>query len=880
MKSHLNANSRRVRNALYIGSLAMATASMSVAGSAEAATAGQLRPFNIPQSDLHSALMTFADQAGVQLIINGAEVSGMSANGVIGTFDRREALKMLVRSAPVSVRWTGENTVAVRAAPAAPEIKPVGRATSVETPPIAAALTAEEPQKEIIVTARKRSESLREVPVSVQVVGGETLASKSIVQLAEIVPLVPNLRVAAGTSSPFTFIRGFGTGVSLAFEQSVGKFIDNVSYGRDQDARIPVFDVDRVEVLKGPQVLLFGNSTTAGAINITTRKPGATFSADGSAGYEFNSNEVILQGGVTLPLTEYASLRVAGLYDNQSKGWIFNDLTKETEPRNKVYAGRATLRLLPAPDLEIMLKAEVDRVRSNGITLETIRQPTNPLAQFPDIKRDLRRSVNTNVAPFFNPERAEMNNATYQADINYDLGEGTIASVTAYRDMKFLTSLSNGSNIPFFNALIGQSYRQLSQELRYSGKIGKLDLTVGGYYEHGELRSYTTLQVNLALIGQPLASGGFPFANLYLYDHDTDNYSAFADLEYHFTSKFSVAAGARFTSYRKVAAQSSQPTEVVSNYRLSDSRSRLIQAIRTTPAFVGAAIGALRSTPHAFTDLTKKENYLQPQFVARYEIDPDTNLYAKYVRGDKAGGFDQNYAFAARPAGFESERGEALEAGLKGFLGRRTVDYSIVVFRETFSNLQTSVFQSPLVVIANVGEARSQGVELDLGWRLASGLRVTFNGAYLDAKYVDYPGAPCTINQTLATPAGTTCVQNRSGTPAQLASKWSGALGVEYERPIGSGDLTLAVGGNVYARSGYNVSTTNDPLFDAPGNAQIDAHIDIRSSSGGWTASLFGRNLTDFHALDYATTTTFLNGGGMVSSTRGRQLGVRFGFQY
>lgn len=744
--------------------------------------------------------------------------------------------------------------------------------------PTASTAGATEPG-EILVTARKREESIRDVPTSVQVLGGGTLAAKSIVQLTEIVALVPNFRITTATSSPFSFIRGFGSGSALAFEQSVGKFVDNVSYGRDQDARIPIFDIERVEVLKGPQVLLFGNSTTAGAINITTRKPGSQFAADGSAGYEFNNDQFIVQGGVTVPLSETASIRVAGLYDKLAKGWYYNDLRNETEPRNELYGGRVTLRLAPTTDLEVMLKAEVDRVRNSGATLETIRQPTNPLARFPDVALDLRRSVNTGAAPFFNPEMAAMNNETYQGDINYQIGDGSIASVTAYRNMKFLTSLSNGSNLPIFQTLIGQNYRQFSQELRYSGKIGQLDLTVGGYFEHGELRSYTSLQLNLGPIGLPPTSGGFPFANLYLYDHNTNNYSGYVDLQYNFTPEFRIAVGARYTKYKKVASQSSQPTEVVSNYRFSDRRDRLIAAIRLTPAFIGAAQGAARSTPHSFTDLTRDESHLQPQVVAQYEFTPENNIFVKYVRGDKAGGFDQNYASAIRPPGFESERGEAFEAGIKGLVADRTFDYSLVLFRETFTNLQTSVFQSPLVVIANVGKARGQGVELDLGWRLAEGLRATFNGAYLDAKFSNYPGAPCTIGQTLATPPGVTCVQDRSGTPTQLSSKWAGAFGIEYESPLGGG-YTLALGGNVYARSSYNISTTNDPFFQAPGNAQIDAHVDLRRSDGQWNVSLFGRNLTNFHALDYATTTTFLTGGGQVSAGRGRQIGLRLGFKY
>ena len=779
------------------------------------------------------------------------------------------------------------STVALTAGAASPAVAqqtPATQSTAAQSgaaqTTIAGADAGADTLQDIVITARKRAENLRDVPVSVQAVTGNELVTKSITQLPDLVSLVPNFRVSFATSSPFSLIRGFGSGSSLSFEQSVGKFVDNVSYGRDQDARIPLFDVDRVEVLKGPQVLVFGNSTTAGAVSIITRKPGSEFIGDASIGYEFNAHQVIAQGGVTLPIGNSASVRLAGLFDDQSKGWIFNPLTGNTEPRNRNYAGRATLRLAPASGLEILLKAEVDRVKNQGNTIEPIRQPTNALAQFAEVNLDLRRSVNNNVAPFFEPEFARLNNETYQADINYDVLGGTLTSISALRHLRYLTSLTNFASIPIFDALIGQQYRQFSQELRYGGKVGRLDLTVGGYYQHDELRSFTSLGLNLGLIGLPASRGGFPFANLFIYDHNTNSYSAFADFTYHLTDAFSISAGARYTNIKKRASQSSNPANLIPGLGFDFTREQLVASINNSPQYVTAALNAARASPHNFTDLALDEDHLQPQIVGQYEFAPRNMLYVKYVKGAKAGGYDQNYALAARPAPFLSEGGQAVEAGIKGLTANSRFEYSIVAFRETFDNLQVSVFQNPNTVVANIGKARSQGVEAEATLLLARGFRVSTNLAYLDAKYLQFPNAPCTIAQTLATPSGTTCVQDRSNTPTILSSKWTGSLNAQYDQDVLGGDYVLTTGASLYARSRYNASTTNDPLFLVNGYAQIDANIDFKPMDGWWTVSLFGRNLTDYHYIDYATTSTFLTGAGGVSSSRGRQIGLRLSTRF
>lgn len=175
-------------------------------------------------------------------------------------------------------------------------------APQADSPPAEATQPEAGPQ-DIVVTARKRAENLRDVPVAITAIGGEVLQQKNITQVIDLPQITPNFSFSYGAVQPFTFIRGFGSGANASFEQSVGKFIDNVSFGRDQDGRIPIFDLERIEILKGPQVLTFGNSATVGAISMATKKPGRNFEADGSIGYE------ILQSRIPGPGRRY---RAAG----------------------------------------------------------------------------------------------------------------------------------------------------------------------------------------------------------------------------------------------------------------------------------------------------------------------------------------------------------------------------------------------------------------------------------------------------------------------------------------------------------------------------------------------------------------------------------------
>ena len=726
---------------------------------------------------------------------------------------------------------------------------------------------------DIVVTARKRSENQRDVPVSIQTVSGTQLAAAKIVQIIDLQSRVPSLTISTGVTQPFIGIRGFGSGNNQSFEQAVGKFIDNVSYGRDQDARLPLFDIERVEVLKGPQVLLYGNSTTAGALNITTKKPTGHFTANGSVAYEFNQHEVVTQGGVTVPLTPGASLRVSGIYQDLSKGPNYNVATDEHFGQDRNYAGRAILRLTPAPSLEILLKAEYDHIRNKGTVGEGIAQPVVGPPAFLETNLDGRVFSNNDVAPLFQKNFLAINNRTYQADVNLGLLGGTLSSTTAYRKMDVGLASAAGTVQPTFDGFIGYANKQFSEEMRYAGRFHQTDLIIGAFYQNENRRSVTTADFNFAPVLPP-------FALIFASNQKTKSYSAFADVTQHLTEQLSVEIGARYTYLTKRADQLAGTGNIVPNKRFALG----LNVIDPNPAYEPFYQFLAGVPSHAFTGLHFSEKHLQPQAIIQYKVSSKDQIYAKYVRGDKAGGYDIAYQgapgnFSPEGAHFKPEKAESFELGFKGLALDNRLDFALAAYRTTFTNLQASAYvnNGSVTLVTNVGKARSQGFEAEFHFAPAAGLRITGSGSYTDAKYLDFKGGACTRGQVAATFPGP-CSQDLSGTPTSFSSKWSGTFGVDYERPVS--DFVLGGGVLVIGRSKYNPTANNEPLLEQRGFAQIDAHLDLKPANGHWSLSVFGRNLTDKRVIEYGSVAPGTVSGLLAYLSRGRQIGVSAGFNF
>ncbi len=354
------------------------------------------------------------------------------------------------------------------------------------------------------------------------------------------------------------------------------------------------------------------------------------------------------------------------------------------------------------------------------------------------------------------------------------------------------------------------------------------------------------------------------------------SWSAFADFNFRLTEALTVSAGARYTDFEKkggIIRDAGRPPVDVDDF--SDGLDVARQFV--DPAFnnlAGLILGtSLVDLP--FGSIRTTESHFQPQVLLQYDFG-DHMMYAKYVRGTKAGGYDFSFG-GTNPADaiYDPEIATSYEFGAKGTAFTGDLTYTLAIFRIDFKDLQTAVFNQNTLVLNNVGAARSDGVELAVDYRVAQGLRISASANYLDARYLDYPGAACNAIQNLATPMG--CRQDLSGFPTRFASKWAGSLNIDYVETIGN--LDFAVGSSAIARTKYNAGDAADPAQIQSGYVHLGAYASVGPADGPWKAMLFARNLTDRRVLLFGGNTPF-NGTGRNSNLGpGRQIGISLTFK-
>lgn len=731
---------------------------------------------------------------------------------------------------------------------------------------------------EIIVTARRRAESLRDVPISIVAVPSQTLIDRNIVDQQDLVVYIPNFRQTNGSIGTFRFVRGAGSGSNRSFDQAVGSFYDGVYAGRGELARMPFFDVERVEVLRGPQVILFGNSTTAGAINVTTRKPSDNFELDASASYEFKNRELLMQGGMSLPVTEGFALRVAAISQTLDRGYVRTigpSGTVRYDPRFNNQGLRMTAAITPTDDLDITLKYEKNWLGMKGSTLQSI---SNALGN-PAITESVfdRRRFVAQPAPFglgnndgIASDTIELDPETFYANVEYTTGDVTVTSTSAWLRYDFFQSTDGDlSQRSIFNFAQSERYRQFSQELRAAIKFGDIaDVQVGAYYQrdHVDAKGYT--DTNLAANGLPVPA----FSRRNELDQKTRAWSAFADATFHLSPRLRLGLGARYLETRKRVDQIYRAANVGTWEFNPFAETLFIPPLRAN--LFQFAFGI----PHEFRDVKLSERHFMPQGLLQYDVTDDVMAYAKVVRGAKAGGYDWLYAGNTADGGiFKPETATSFELGAKGLFLDRTLSIDLVFYRTDFDDLQVSIFNGNTnFVVGNAAKSRSQGVELETSWRITP--RLTFSGAlaYLDSKYAKFPGAGCYYEQRALMAAGQTCVQDLSGAATPYSSKWSGTTGLEYAAPLGRFKLTSRVDASF--RSSYNPSLNNDPAVQQKGFTLLDARLSLAPEDGPWTLALFGKNLTDRLYTDQTSDTPIITGSRFATTNRGRQIGLQLSF--
>lgn len=720
--------------------------------------------------------------------------------------------------------------------------------------------------EEIVVTAQHRTEHLQDVPISVQVLSGQTIATQNINSLNTLVQLAPSVHISGtggGGRANELFIRGVGSGNNQSFDQSVGMFIDDIYHGRSRTSGSTFLDLERVEILKGPQSTFFGNNAIAGAFNIITRKPGEKFEANARALYG-QDGQYALEGAAGGPVSDTLGLRIAATF-NGLDGWLKNSVTGAKSPNEDNAAGRVTLVYRPDDAFDATLKLEAARKKNAGAWGAQVENCPAPAPFVPDgscaarIAQGLPSGLDNDIVTNSPGDGAKLTTREGLLTMNYRLAGHVLTSVTGYYDYRSKLRIDGDfTPLTLLHINAPERYRQFSQEIRLASPAGQtFEYMVGGYFQSGRLRFSQDFSYNF--LNGPIAAPGSPFAALvpYLpigqttaYHQDETSYAAFGSLTWNVTDRLRLSGGLRGTQVEKDYDQQVFFGTATASY---GGVNPLPAALQPLAAKLG--IGA----PASFVGRRKDHAWL-PSAKAQYDLTPDAMIYASYARGFKSGGFngtDNTGVQANLP--FAPEHVDAYEAGLKSELFNRRLQFNVAAFLSDYKDLQvtTNVTATGNIqsLVRNAAAVRPQGVEVETQWAVTRDLRLSAALTYLDAHYRNYPNANLTILQTFCRktyvapacsglPNPVPASQDLSGRPTQYAPEWGGNITGSYGVDVGS---SLRLSGEVSAifSSDYYLTNVDDPMVHQDGYVKFDARLGIATRDGRWALDLIGKNLND-----------------------------------
>lgn len=761
-----------------------------------------------------------------------------------------------------------------------------GTANAQESSPV------QEPQAErgaaadIVVTAQRREQRLQDVPISVNVTTGDTLQKRGTTDLVYLSTRTPGIKLSTDPQANHIHIRGVGSGLNAGFEQSVGTFVDGVYRGRSRSIQAGLFDIERVEILNGPQTTFFGNNTVAGAINITTKKPTETFGYDAQALYSPSDGQYLLQAGATGPLSDTLSARAAMQFSGMN-GYTRNENLKLDEPHLRDMVGRVALKWKPSSTFQSDIRVDYARNRDRG-TYSAEITGCPPPSGFPAARGPCLVYLNQNGGVIDNeldfkslagPSAFRLNMTEVAWTNRLELDGVTINSISSYSYQKSRTFL-NATPIPvrgvagFYYSPFSQNetYRNYAQELRIESTNDSWFQWVGGaYYSHGKLqsRSFSSLfgAPSIGAAGAPVTSSATPIGtNRNLFQKDQTR-SVFGQLTAKITDQFKANAGLRYTSVKKDASRSfivgiGGPVADPADFQPLDAATQA----KIIPLAGGSAAG--------FTDPHTTYSKLMPSVSLQYDLLPQITAYAAYVKGFKAGGYSDGNG----PAQFDSENVDSYEVGIKGSALDRKLFFTFDLFYLDYKGLQQSLTTigptgANITTVGNAASSVSKGAEMSLSFKPAEFLSINAAGAYIDSYFKDYRNAACTALQ-IAT-VGSTCVQDLSGRPTPFAPKYSGSIGATVTVPV-SGNVTARLDPNLFYSSSYYLGPTDDPIVRQDSYTQFDLRFGLGPDDRRWEIAVIGKNLGNSKVIASGSTIATSPGVAYKLLQRARSIAISF----
>nr|WP_321360377.1 TonB-dependent receptor [uncultured Hyphomonas sp.] len=734
----------------------------------------------------------------------------------------------------------------------------------------------------VIVQSTKRSTTLQDAPISIGVVSGETIADYQVADLTDLQSFVPNLTVQKTFGNWAVRIRGLGSGIAnIAFDSSVSVFNDGVYCGRSSCLETGLMDVGSVEVARGPQGALFGKSTIAGAIIVSSARPTSTFEAYANAGVELEDGGYRTSGAISGPLSDTVRARLAFQTKNFD-GDVKNQFTGNDDNSIESWGARGSVEWDITPDTMLFAKVEggsnsIDGRRNQLVEAGALLSPTAPInPAYLETNPDQIRYAATGVPV---PEFDDRDSLSFTTSLSSMIGEHKLELTGNYWQTESERYL-DVDGVPEFllNTTIGDDYEQKSFEARLLSPTGNtFEYIVGGLYHTSEVDMYQYSPYSpgfFATVGVPAVAYNQidgAVTSLRQFHRESETVSFYGQLTWHLTEKLSLIGDLRYTKEDQDARAQNRHAEMPDLVNLVFNPNT---PLRTQPEFIFK-----ESRSDANTD---------PSIRLLYKMNSDVSMYAAYSTGSKPGGMKANddalgsillskdSAFLSQYVGvssltaaelnngitlsegngvfdFEGEEAKNYEVGTKMFLADGRVSLNAAAFLMKFDNLQTASYDGTRFIIGNAASAEVKGIELESQWLATDNLTFNASVAYTDAKFDEFKNTQCPIasDGTKEDPA---CVDGQgdlSGRQIERAPKTELNIGAAWTRNITPG-LVFDAKVDGYYSDEYYVRQDFDPAGYQKGFTKLNARLAIGAADDRWQIALVGRNLTDELTIQHA----------------------------
>ncbi len=753
--------------------------------------------------------------------------------------------------------------------------------------------------EEIVVTARKREESLQDAPLTVSAISAERIDEYDITSLERIAAMTPNLyvgRVSNGSGAQIT-MRGIGasSATSIGIEQSVAVVLNGAYYGQGRVLNEGMFDLEQIEILKGPQSLFFGKNATAGVISLTTAKPTEEFEASFSVEHEFEADQLRYEGVISGPISDNWGARLAVRHTDMDGGYYKNrtvdqsylavqDLLAliggDTSPANAIFTNsqgfvsetpaeqetlvRFTLTGAPTDNLDVTFTAQTSDVEHensawNHVTFSCaggISAAGLPCSDdfetahlaFPDILAASLPESRSN-GELFN----EYKSWSVNLELEWSFENYVLSSITNMQENENIWALpgdfSEVADATF--ATENSEWQAWSQELRLQSEFdGNFNFMVGFLYQETErdFLQYVTFG-GIANFNTAVD----PFRLHITYDKDSftdgETFSPFVELQFDLSDSVSATIGARYTDETKDSVFS-QP------YVHPDGQ---------------IFLGWLEGSVPASQDFSETS----PEATISWAVNENVTVYGAYKSAYKSGGFSNgsilDVTTVPRDFSFDPETSDGFEVGVKSTLLDNQLRLNVAAYSYDFEDLQLDYFNSVDIafITLNAGGATSWGIDSELEWAPHStpGLRIHGALAYNKAEYDDFI-APCWEGQVAFGTGCTAVVPQTLGAPGQnldgfetgMAPEWTASVGINYDTTLSNGwGFGIAV--DALYSDEYNASAFGHPNAWRDSYVLTNASIYVSSPDERWQAQLTGKNLGDEMVISGMLEAAFSSGG-------------------